>query len=418
MIGKGIVMRNWARTAVILMVTGFGIIPLAQSQEPSAEWVDPTTGHRIVRLSQEPGSSSAYFTQNEFTPDGRTLIITTPGGISAIDFQTRAIRPVVDGKVRMIEVGRKTGQVYYMKENAVYAADVQTRTEREIAKLPFRGGVASVNADETLLAGSYVEGESSPSQSPPAPAAPPPGQRAAAIESSLYHRWSLHLPMGLFTVDVRSGEVKTIYRSRDWLNHVQFSPADPGLLLFCHEGPWHLLDRIWMIHADGTGLTKIHTRTLQMEIAGHEFWGADGKTIWYDLQTPRGEDFWVAGFQVATGERVWYHLERNQWSVHFNVSPDATLFAGDGGDAQMVARASDGKWIYLFHPEIVPNRGVEQAGLIEAGVFRAERLVNMAKHNYHLEPNVQFTPDGKWIVFRSNMNGPTQVYAVEVAKSP
>jgi oligogalacturonide lyase len=54
--------------------------------------------------------------------------------------------------------------------------------------------------------------------------------------------------------------------------------------------------------------------------------------------------------------------------------------------------------------------------LIQPGVFHAERLVNMSKHNYHLEPNVQFTPDGRWIVFRSNMFGPTQVYEVEIAK--
>jgi hypothetical protein len=30
------------------------------------------------------------------------------------------------------------------------------------------------------------------------------------------------------------------------------------------------------------------------EIAGHEFWGKDGQTLWYDLQTPKGEDFWLA----------------------------------------------------------------------------------------------------------------------------
>ena len=35
---------------------------------------------------------------------------------------------------------------------------------------------------------------------------------------------------------------------------------------------------------------------------------------------------------------------------------------------------------------------------------------------YSLEPNVTFTPDGRWIVFRSNMFGPTHVFAVEVEK--
>ncbi len=43
--------------------------------------------------------------------------------------------------------------------------------------------------------------------------------------------------------------------------------------------------------------------------------------------------------------------------------------------------------------------------------------MNLSKHQYRLEPNPSFTPDQKWIVFRSNMFGPTYVFAVEVAKA-
>jgi oligogalacturonide lyase len=49
-------------------------------------------------------------------------------------------------------------------------------------------------------------------------------------------------------------------------------------------------------------------------------------------------------------------------------------------------------------------------------VLKAEKLVNLARHDYSLEPNVTFTPDMRWIVFRSNMFGPTHVFAVEVNK--
>ena len=55
--------------------------------------------------------------------------------------------------------------------------------------------------------------------------------------------------------------------------------------------------------------------------------------------------------------------------------------------------------------------------LIVPGFFKSERLVNMGKHDYRLEPNVTFTPDQQWIVFRSNMHGVTHTYAVEVKKS-
>ncbi len=160
---------------------------------------------------------------------------------------------------------------------------------------------------------------------------------------------------------------------------------------------------------------------MNMEIAGHEFFSRDGQTIWYDLQTPRGEDFWVAGYNLRDQTRTWYHLQRNEWSVHFNVSPDGRLFCGDGGDNEMVAHAPDGKWIYLFRPTPLPDvagiKNPESPSLIKAATFKAERLVNMSKHDYKLEPNVSFTPDMKWIVFRSNMSGVVHTYAVEIAKA-
>ena len=80
------------------------------------------------------------------------------------------------------------------------------------------------------------------------------------------------------------------------------------------------------------------------------------------------------------------------------------LFAGDGGGPRSVAAPGNGQWIYL-----VP------AG--RTGSWWREKLVDLAKHDYRLEPNVTFTPDGKWIVFRSNMHGATHVYAVEVASA-
>lgn len=433
--------------------------------EPPTEWIDPDTGHRVIRLSREPGTASLYFHQNAYTPDGRKLIVTTANrGIASIDLATREIRPVVEGPANVLVTGRKSGDVYYTKrvpreeikadgtketvnQAVMYATNVDTLKTREVVTLPPGRFVASLNADETLLLGSYVEGGQQPAggdrprrgSAGGMPAEDPrfgqanyeavgpdgkPMTFAEAKELRLHNQLAaIHAgsPHVIFTLNTRTGELKDVWKEREWLNHLQFSPADPTLIMFCHEGPWHEIDRIWTIRTDGTGLTKIHTRTLNMEIAGHEFFSADGKTIWYDLQTSRGEDFWLAGDDVATSKRIWYHLQRNEWSVHFNVSPDGTMFAGDGGDSEMVAHAPDGKWIYLFRPERIPDvagiKNPNAASLIDPGIFKAERLVNLSKDDYRLEPNVTFSPDMKWIIFRSNMFGPTQVFAVEIAKA-
>lgn len=382
----------------------------AQDGEPPVSWIDPDTGHRVVRLTREPGSASLYFNQNGYTADGKRLVYTTPDGISVLDLATRQARQVVKGRARLVDAGRKSPRIYYVREGAAFSTDVDTGDTRKIAVLPPRGSIATVNADETLLAGTSVEGEGS---APPPRPLNQPRNKGQMMEE----RWAARLPMALYTVNVRTGEIKVVHKSNDWLNHLLFSPADPALLMFCHEGPWHKVDRIWTIDT-GTGrVTKIHTRTMAMEIFGHEFWSADGRTIWYDLQTPRGEDFWLAAYQLSTGARTWYHLQRNEWSIHFNVSRDGTLLCGDGGDPGQVARAPDGRWIYLFRPELIPNRGIDDKRFVQPGVLRAQRLVNMSRHDYRLEPNVSFTPDQQWVVFRSNMHGDTYVYAVEVAKT-
>jgi oligogalacturonide lyase len=407
------------------------------------EWIDADTGHRVIRLSREDGTQSLYFNQNAYTADGKKLIVTTAGGgIATIVLATREVKPLVAGPVSVLVAGHKSGDVYYTKrggQTTVYATNVDTGATREVVKLPSGRSVASLNADETLLLGTYVEG--GPRTAPAGgrlPGATPqfgqPNYEAVGLDGkpmTFADAKDLRLhnqlmatragaPRVLFTVDTKTGAVKDIFREHEWLGHLQFSPTDPRLIMFCHEGTWHEVDRVWTIRADGSELKKIHTRTMNMEIAGHEFFSADGATIWYDLQTPRGIDFWLAGYRVADGKRTWYHLQRNEWSVHFNASPDGKLFAGDGGDSEMVARAPDGKWIYLFRPERVPDvAGVKAPAsdsLIDTGFFQAERLVNMSKHDYRLEPNVTFSPDMKWIVFRSNMLGPTHVFAVEIAK--
>jgi oligogalacturonide lyase len=395
-------------------------VPLLAQTAPPKSWIDPDTGHRVVRLTDEPGSASLYFNQNGYTADGRKLIYTTPKGISTFDLATQTSKSLVEGRVRVIVAGRKTQNIYYTQNGAIFSVNADTGATREIAKIPQRRSVSvpTVNADETLLAGTYIESDQGQDYNPNRPEAPQSLVQPMNKGQMMEERLAAHLPMAMFTISTRTGEVKVIHRATDWLNHLEFSPTDPNLLMFCHEGPWHKVDRIWTMRTDSGQITKVHTRTMTMEIAGHEFWSFDGKTIWYDLQTPRGEDFWLAGYDVATGAKTRYHLQRNEWSIHFNVTRDGKLFCGDGGDPGQVAHAPDGEWIYLFRPELTPNRGgIAEKDFVTPGVFHAERLVNMSKHQYRLEPNVSFTPDQKWVVFRSNMFGETYVFAVEVAKA-
>jgi len=402
-----------------------GPIPVPAGQAPPKSWIDPDTHHRVIRLTDVPGSASFYFNDNSITPDGKEMVFTAGGGICVMELGTWKVRPLLAGPARPIVVGRKTPTLYYTKGGgrdggaaALWAINIDTGENRKLADLPRRGGVSSINADETLAGGTLTVGEGAEYGAGRRPGAGGPGTEPTDKPRMMDERLKERLPMELFVLDLRTGERRTILRSTDWLNHLQFSPTDPGLLLYCHEGTWWKVDRIWTIRTDGSRNTLVHKRTMGLEAVGHEFWSEDGKTIYYDDRFPWGVDFFTVGYSVATGERVWYHVDTKAWSIHYNVSYDNALFCGDGGALGPVEWAStENQWIYLFRPERLDDHETLGENLIHPGVLHPERLVNLLHHNYYLEPNVFFTPDGKYVIFRSNLFGPTYIFAVEVART-
>jgi len=432
---------------VALSIAG---VCLAQSDGLPKTWVDKDTGHRVTRLTDEPGSSGFYFNINAYTPDGKQMVYTAPDGIHALDLTNRKTRLVVPNPppasgaapgsfregIRAIIVGRKTGAVFYSKfdggrkVSVLYKADLDSGAVTELVALPPRASVATINADETLGVGTWDETEEGAQQefgrAATGPGTAPSGVKGAERETAgqlvqpegkgamMERRLAARIPVVMFSIDLKTGKVNALLHSTDWIGHILFSPKDPNLLMYCHEGPWQKVDRIWMMHADGTHNELIHKRTMAMEIAGHEFWGLDGKTIWYDWQYPKGEDFFVAGYNLETHQRIAYHLQRNEWSIHFNLTQGERLFAGDGGDPGQVAKAPDGRWIELFHPQMLSTNGISEPDFWQPGVFHSEHLVNMAGHNYRLEPNIRFSPDKKMVIFTSNIFGKSYVFGVNV----
>jgi oligogalacturonide lyase len=451
--------------AVVAACLAISAVASAQAQpaQPSPRsWIDPETGHRIVRLTDDAGGSTLYFHDNSYSPEGDKLMFNTPGGIAVVDVakigQDNPVVVVAPGG-RGGQFARRTREIYYTGGGGarrggggdaapasqpaaaegqarggrrgggggggggpLMAVNVDTKATRQIANA--RG---LINADETLSAVSIQQEE--PSGNTPKPAArqarpqlermfpgkkmeelTPDQQYAVTKEDGLANR-ALNPPSKAFVfTDLKTGQSKTLGYQWGDINHMQWNPVDPNLMLYCHEGTWHEVDRTWVIRSDGTGNKLVHKRTMDMEINGHEWWSFDGKTVWFDLQTPRSQVFWIAGVNLETGKEVKYHIDRDAWSVHFNSSRDNTLFCGDGGDPTQVAFSPDGMWMNLF--KVVPGDKVER-----------EKLTSMKKHNYvtgrgGVEPNASITPDNKWVIFTGQFDGGTRhVYAVEIAKA-
>ena len=83
--------------------------------------------------------------------DGKNLVFTTRNGISVLDLATREARQIVQGRVRLVEAGRKTARLYFIREGALaspmrrrvipdgsrpYPLEVQSRQSTQMRRSP------------------------------------------------------------------------------------------------------------------------------------------------------------------------------------------------------------------------------------------------------------------------------------------
>jgi oligogalacturonide lyase len=425
----------------LCVARAFGADAPADPADKPREWIDPDTGHRVIRISDEPGSISLYFHYNSYTPEGDKMVFSAPSGVWTVDLTTLGqglpkLEWIVDGRnlraaagagrggggLGLLMAAFKSRDAYYTANGVLYAVNVDTKVSRIVTT----GRPFGVNSDETYVGSMVNQVDPTGKVQPPTPPTliperermfgdkikagiplTPDEEYAATKEDGLARRLLNPSSMAFNFLNLKTKTSLITGYQYASIDHQQFSPTDPNLLLYAHEGSWHEVDRIWTIRTDGSAQRLMYARTMDMEIAGHEWWSHDGQTIWFDLQTPRSHDFWIGGVNVNTGKITQYHIERDWWGVHFNSSRDDTLFASDGGDPTQVAFSKNGEWINLFR--VQPDGSVTR-----------EKLANLSKNNYvtgqgGIEPNVSITPDKKWVVFRANIQGPLQVYAVEIA---
>ncbi|MFL1011710.1 oligogalacturonate lyase family protein [Flavisericum labens] len=370
----------------------------------SKVWIDSATGHKVEKLVDRKGDNrSFYFHNNPFlkSKDGKDDLMIFSGRTEtgsqffSVNLNSKTVSQITNkpGRKRGEIVGAKTRKVFYMVKDSVFATHIDTHETEFIYKFNGEviGSVTTLNADETLLGGALITKEENEIF------------KKNPSKSSYFDKiYEAKLERSLITINLKTKKLNNIYSENAWLNHIQFSPTNPDLLMYCHEGPWHKVDRIWTINIKTKQNQLMHKRTVEREIAGHEFFSHDGKTIWYDLQIPRSVTFYLAGKNLDTGKETRYGLKRDEWSIHFNISPNQKTFAGDGGDPGQVARAKDGMWIYHFTPK--------------GDSLVSRKLVNMKNHDYDLEPNVHFSPNGKQVIFRANFEGTSQIYAVDIEK--
>lgn len=406
-------LRSILTTAVVMSVTS---TLLGQTTEPympdrvqktpvPAEFRDPETGLRVIHLSRFPNDYSGviYFTNNCFSADSRLALIDAQfkdkwRHLYTFDFEKMAVKPLVTDKLTNGQVVGKSGNVYYFADHAAWVVPLTGGTPRKICEIPDRWYPGSagltVNADETLLLSGHTD-----TGKPPVSSSGPEND----------------VPNVLYTINIKTGELKVVHRDSKFFGHVQFSPTDPNLCMFCWEGGSERVDRLWLIDvskskvdAGGHVTSDAHIffkRTEPREVVTHEFWQPDGKYIWFQ-HTYRGRkpvENYITRYEVATGKTTNFVIPEEFQGVHQTLSPDGTFMISDGKGPKGDTKPGPQKWISKL---TLPTDG--------SYIMKGEHLLNMGASDYAVEPNPHISPDNRWVIFTAILHGTAQAYALEL----
>jgi oligogalacturonide lyase len=435
-------------SSIVCVAQDAGNGQATQSKILPYSWVDADNGYHVLRMTSDPESRALDSRRNAFTPDGKDMIYLSKNGIAVLNLSTRKIKYVVTGRIASLAVGTKSRRVFFSRGTDIYlyVVDLDTGAITKLADLPIRAEVMSVNSDETLIVGknikpgdnSYQDFRLKASQEADKEIETNSGLKISADdlkERAMKLRAAAQIPEEVFTVDLHTGHVNTIMKTTDWIGYAQFSPTDPTLIMYAHEGMYYETNRIWTIRSDGSQNQLIHQRTDKEESATREFWSQDGKTIWYEWQKPRGKSYALVGYDVATGKRRLFKMDKEEASISYNAASGDAFFVGSGHHASSAREGTNrgGKQsIEILYPVFLDKNTQADPQLSSlfnfndemtqtypdakyVGWFRRVTIASMSKSDYtKLEPNIRISPDNKYVIFTSNILGPTYVFAVEL----
>src|SRR6476659_9293500 len=104
------------RLLPVLALVAAAVAPVRYDDPPS-DWIDPTTGHRVIRLSTEAGSQTLYFHDNQYSPEGDKYVFTSRSGIWLVDLPRLGAEPpkaeLIVPNAGGAYMARRTREVYF-----------------------------------------------------------------------------------------------------------------------------------------------------------------------------------------------------------------------------------------------------------------------------------------------------------------
>lgn len=194
---------------------------------------------------------------------------------------------------------------------------------------------------------------------------------------------------GIFALDTRTGETRTLAETDFRVGHFQANPVTPGSVMFCQESGGDTTQRTWHIAADRPTPAPLYKETYN-EWVTHEVW-LDAErilfTIWpYDEEhkkLPHG----VARTDIHRGPEGKMQVLAQYPAWHTHGSPDGTWVLGDDFERN----------IWLIHLATGGRKLLTQGHLGKG---------------CKTHPHASFTPDSQGVIFNSSKHGYESIFYV------
>ena len=247
---------------------------------------DPLTGRKIVKITNSPDYDNVhlYFTENAFTLGGREIFFTSDRDTPGIDnvFTVNRVTGIItrvtdytDQGIAQLTKDPNSTVILYNHGRDVVLHSLVTGEKQVLYTFPedFRPGRLSLNCDHTLV-GALMNEDVHVEH----------GINYAGFEEKMYKVKRSRIVF----IPLKDGKAGTPYigvRDTCELGHLQFSPTDRNLCMYCHEGPWHLImQRIFIVDTDTLEVFPCFRQNKEDSV-GHEFWTRDGK-VFFDNRGP------------------------------------------------------------------------------------------------------------------------------------
>lgn len=358
-------------------------------------YTDPETGAHVTRLTgQRCNSNHLYFTNNCFYANNTKIVFMSDRNnaqnLFSLDLQSGEIIQLTD--LPKLPYGRDYPLLHsfvdglhdfccYNTNDSLYVLDLNTGVSRKIYTYPegFCSHIISISCDGQYAYTSIYQAAMRPASS-------------MHNQSNALQFITESKPLSrIIRIPTAGGDCEILREDHHFNAHVNTSPADPNYITFCHEGNWSKVDhRLWVMDVRTREAWKVH-ECQPGETIGHEYWYADGKRIGYHGHLSDGSK--------QLGHVRIDNTEDEAFSFPFNTghifSQDERLIVGDG--------SQEGQFIRIW---TLDENGYSQP---RALCRHASSFKNQCTH---VHPRI--TPDGKAVLYTSDVSGYNQLYLVEL----